>query len=98
MELSPCAQIDWDPSRVTKSLHTATYQKLTTLLVEARRKSGLTQQQVADALKTHQSYVAKVEGGERRIDVVEFIELARALGVVPSNLIRKLETAFATKT
>ena len=78
---------------MTKNFHFQTYRKLTELLVQARRKSGLTQQEVADALKTHQSYVAKVEGGERRIDVVEFMELAKALGVVPSNLLKKLEAA-----
>jgi transcriptional regulator with XRE-family HTH domain len=82
---------------VTKSLHSDTYVQLIDLLLEARLKSGLTQQQVADVLKTHQSYVAKVEGGERRIDVVEFMELTRALGVVPSNLLKKLEAAAPKK-
>ena len=83
--------------RVTKSLHSQTYRKLTELLVQARRKSGLTQQQVADALKTHQSYVAKVEGGERRIDVVEFMEMTKALGLVPSTLLKKLEATLPAK-
>ena len=96
MELLIHAQIFWT-LRVTKSLHSVTYGKLTELLVQARRKSGLTQQEVADALKTHQSYVAKVEGGERRIDVVEFMELAQALGVVPSNLLKKLEATLPAK-
>jgi transcriptional regulator with XRE-family HTH domain len=96
VELLVQAQSFWT-LRVTKSLHSPTYRKLTALLVQARRKSGLTQQEVADALKTHQSYVAKVEGGERRIDVVEFMELAKALGVVPSNLLKKLESAVPTK-
>jgi hypothetical protein len=41
--------------------------------------------------------VAKVEGGERRIDVVEFMELAKVLGVVPSNLLKKLETPVPDK-
>jgi ribosome-binding protein aMBF1 (putative translation factor) len=88
----------WGFSRVTKSLHSATYQHLTALLAQTRHKSGMTQQQVADALKTHQSYVAKVEGGERRIDVVEFMELARALGVTPSLLLEKLEAQFPKKS
>jgi ribosome-binding protein aMBF1 (putative translation factor) len=88
----------WRFSRaVTKSLHSATYQQLTVLLTSTRLKSGLTQQKVADALKTHQSYIAKVEGGERRIDVVEFMELARALGVAPSALLKKLEAQFPDK-
>jgi transcriptional regulator with XRE-family HTH domain len=90
VELLISAQISWT-LRVTKSLHSPTYKKLTELLVQARRKSGLTQQEVADLLKTHQSYVAKVEGGERRIDVVEFMELVKVLGLVPSSLLKKLE-------
>ena len=65
--------------------------------MQAHYKSGLTQQEVADALKTHQSYVAKVEGGEQRIDVVEFLELAKALGIVPSNLLKKLESTLPAK-
>ena len=83
---------------MTNSLHPDAYEKLIRLLVAARKKTGLTQQQVADALGTHQSYVAKVEGGKRRIDVIEFIELAKALGVVPSSLLKKLEAAFPSKT
>ena len=82
---------------MTKSLHSPTYEKLTKLLVQTRKKSGLKQQQVADTLNTHQSYIAKVEGGERRIDVVEFMELARALGVVPSALLKKLEKQVLAK-
>ena len=39
----------------------------------------------------------KVEGGERRIDVVEFVEMANALGVVPSSLLKKLEAALSAK-
>jgi DNA-binding XRE family transcriptional regulator len=85
--------LDPDP-RVTKSLHSLKYRQLTALLVETRRKAGLTQQQVADTLKTHQSYIAKVENGERRIDVVEFMELATALGAVPSKLVKNLEGVF----
>jgi transcriptional regulator with XRE-family HTH domain len=96
VELLISAQIFWI-LRVTKSLHSPTYEKLTELLVQARRKSGLTQQDVADALKTHQSYVAKVEGGERRIDVVEFMELAKVLGLVPSSLLKKLEATDPAK-
>ena len=78
---------------MTKSLHTDAYQRLTELLREARKKAGLTQQEVADRLNTHQSYVAKVEKGERRIDVVEFVQLARAIEASSPALIRKIEAA-----
>lgn len=69
-----------------RSIHSPEYRKLTAVLLEARLKSGMTQQQVADRLGKPQSYVAKIEGNERRIDVVEFITLANALDVVPHSL------------
>lgn len=77
---------------VTRSIHSDQYRMLTALLVEARRSAGLTQQQVADRLGKPQSYVAKVEGNERRIDVVEFIALAKALDVDPADLFNTLLT------
>ena len=78
---------------MTKSLHTDAYQTLTKLLRQVRQRSGLTQQEVADRLNTHQSYVAKVEKGERRIDVVEFVLLVRAIGASSPALLKKIEAA-----
>ena len=54
------------------------------MLKAERLTAGLTQQQVADRLGRPQSFVAKVEGCERRLDVVEFVNLCRALGVDPA--------------
>jgi len=62
-----------------KSLYTIAYKRLTDLLIRARMDAGLTQQQVADKLKKPQSFVAKYEKGERRLDVIEFLEIAKAL-------------------
>ncbi|HCX11561.1 MAG TPA: transcriptional regulator [Hyphomonas sp.] len=45
----------------------------------ARREAGLSQQQVAELLGVPQSYVAKIELGERRIDVIEFLQLVAAI-------------------
>ncbi len=72
--------------RLMKSLHTEAYSKFVAVLVAARTEQGLTQQQVADRVGKPQSYIAKVEGAERRLDVVEFIALAHALGVDPITL------------
>ncbi len=47
----------------------------------------MTQQQLADRMKRPQSFVAKVEGGERRLDVVEFAEWSIALGANYSDLL-----------
>ena len=79
---------------MTRSLHTADYAELIRILVETRKELGLTQQDVADRLEKPQSYVAKVERGERRLDVVEFIALARAFGVEPSALFDRLVKAL----
>jgi transcriptional regulator with XRE-family HTH domain len=59
-------------------------------MIEARGNARLTQSQLATRLGRHQSFVAKYEGGERRIDVLEFIAIARAIGVEPTALLRAL--------
>jgi transcriptional regulator with XRE-family HTH domain len=60
------------------------------LLVETRKGAGQTQTQVASRLKRHQSYIAKIETGQRRLDVVEFPDLADATGFGPAAMIRTL--------
>mgnify|MGYP000978705355 CR=1 FL=1 len=76
-----------------RSIHTDEYRALTAILLEARQNAGLTQQEVANRLGKPQSYVAKVEGAERRIDLVEFIALAKAIGSDPNDL---FHTVLAT--
>jgi ribosome-binding protein aMBF1 (putative translation factor) len=66
---------------MTKSIHTDGYQELIGILVDARGACGLTQQQLADRLGKPQSFVAKYEGCERRLDIAEYIEVGRKLGV-----------------
>lgn len=68
------------------SLHSKGYKALTRLLIKARAEAGLTQQQVADRLGKHQSFVAKYELGERRLDVVEMISVCKALDADPQLL------------
>jgi transcriptional regulator with XRE-family HTH domain len=66
-----------------KSLKSAEYARLIQLLVAARRQAGVRQQALAKKLGKPQSFVAKYEGGERRIDVVEFIAIVEAIGADP---------------
>jgi transcriptional regulator with XRE-family HTH domain len=73
---------------LTKSLHSLEHRALCDLLVATRRKAGLTQQTVAKRLKRPQSFVAKYEGGERRLDIIEFIEVSKALKADPMGLFR----------
>lgn len=50
----------------------------------------MTQAEVAHRLGKPQSYVAKYEGGERRLDVIELLDVLAVLGVQPAKLIRTL--------
>lgn len=68
---------------MAKTIHSEAYAELVGALAAARRDAGLTQREVAGRLGRPQSYVAKVEGLERRLDVVEYLELATAIGTDP---------------
>jgi transcriptional regulator with XRE-family HTH domain len=65
------------------------YIKLRKQLVGARREAGLTQAALALCLKRPQSFVSKYERGERRLDLVEFQEVANALGIDPIRFLRR---------
>jgi len=53
------------------------------LLIVARNDAGITQAELAGRLRRPQSFVSKYERGERRLDVVEFGDVAKALGIDP---------------
>ena len=59
-------------------------------LKETRLRHGLRQQDVAEALGRPQSYVAKIESGERKADFVEVLELCNAVGLNPKVLLKRL--------
>lgn len=63
---------------------------LIAFLVEKRREAGLTQVELAARMKVYQSFIARVESGERRVDVVEFMKLGEVLGFDPSAAMRIL--------
>lgn len=73
-----------------KSTFTARYETLKALLIQARRDAGLTQAGLAAKLSRPQSFVSKYERGERRLDLIEFIEVTEALGVPPTKFLKKL--------
>jgi hypothetical protein len=58
-----------------------------------RKAAGLTQTVVAKRLAKPPSYVAKYEGGDRRLDMLEFLDVAAAIGCDPCKLIRALKIA-----
>lgn len=75
---------------MSRTLSSPRHLALRDLLVSARRASGLTQTEVAAKLGRYQSYVANIESGQRRVDVIELLDLAAAIGVDPAMLVRRL--------
>ena len=78
---------------MAKTIRSSGHEALREALIAARKTAGLTREQLAKRLKQHQSFVARVESGERRIDVVELIVLARALGADTVGLLAATESA-----
>lgn len=79
---------------MAKSLRTPEHLALMQVLIEIRKEAGITQQELADILDRPQSYVAKVETGERRLDVVEMIAWAGGIGLSPADLMTKVVRAI----
>ena len=76
---------------MTKSAFSRKQGQLRKILVQARHDAGLTQVALAKKLGRPQSFVSKFERGERRLDVTEFLDVARALGVDAASTIADLE-------
>lgn len=74
--------------RLSKSIYDEEYRKLIDDLRSERKAAGLTQQALADKLAKPQSFIAKVEVYERRLDVIEFVHWCRALKIDASAILR----------
>lgn len=72
---------------MAQSTHNSDYQLLLTVLKAARKRAGVSQVDLAERLGNTQTFVSKCERGERRIDAVELVEFAEALGVRPLGLL-----------
>jgi transcriptional regulator with XRE-family HTH domain len=77
-----------------KSIHSAHYEIFLKTLRGARRRQGLTQEDLAQRVKETQSFVSKCERGERRIDVVELREFCAALGLPLKDFVADFERAL----
>jgi len=78
---------------VAKTIRSTGQVALCQTLVDARIKAGLGQEDLAVKLKCHQSLVARIESGQRRVDVVELVVLARAIGFDPFEVLAIVEAA-----
>jgi len=71
------------------------YEKLQLLLRDLRKKQGIRQQELAERLGRPQSYVSKYEGGERNIDLIELIDVAKSIDLDPAVVISELVSSLS---
>ena len=77
---------------MSSSISDPKYEIFRRLLIEYRLKQGVTQTQLAERLGRPQSFVSKYENGERRLDLIEFLDIAGALEIDPFDFIKELLT------
>ena len=68
------------------------------VLVKARERAGLKQSDVAAKLGLPASYLSKIEKGTRRLDVIELIRIAEAMGLDPADILREIEESLRSRT
>ena len=73
-----------------KSLYPEQHERLGKILAAARKSQKLRQRQLADRIRRPQTFVAKFEAGKRQLDVIEFVTVAKAIGVDPRRIITRL--------
>jgi transcriptional regulator with XRE-family HTH domain len=73
------------------SIHHPRYQSLRAHMKHLRKSAKLTQIHLADAMGLEQSYVSKIERGERYVDVLFYIDWCKACGTLPHEALKQLE-------
>jgi len=74
-----------------ETIQTKRHRHLVAALVAERKKAGISQIELAKKLKRSQTFVTRMETGRRRIDVVEYLELAEVIGFDAAKLIEALQ-------
>jgi len=75
---------------LSRTLGSPRHRALVDLIIQERKAADLTQVQVAKKLRRYQSYITLLETGQRRLDVVEFMEIAEAIGFDALGAIKRL--------
>lgn len=82
---------------MAKTIYSERHKHLRALLRAERKAAGLTQTVVAERLGRPPSYVAKYEGGDRRLDVLEYLDVAAAIGFDPCKIILAVQNVEQSK-
>lgn len=79
---------------MSRSMFSKDYRILIRLMADMRKEVGKTQVDIATALGKPQSFISKIENGERRMDLIEMIAIADVFGVEPQKILERLENAI----
>ena len=80
-----------------KSIYTREYEVALCLLRDARTRAGITQVELARKLGQTQSFVSKIERGDRRLDIVQLRTLCRIYGLTLAEFVERLEKELRTR-
>lgn len=80
---------------MTKTIFGGDHRHLVAVLTEARQVSGLTQAELAKRVGKDQTFISIIERGQRRVDVLEFVALARAMEADPGQLFERVTSRLS---
>ena len=80
-----------------KSVFTDAYKTFLDVLIKARKDAGVTQVELAERLGKPQPWVSNIERGIRRVDVIEFIAICRAIEESPDRVFEKISKEVPEK-
>ncbi|UCQ11741.1 helix-turn-helix domain-containing protein [Edwardsiella tarda] len=82
----------WDKDRILtmSSIYSYEYRLIIKTLKVRRIELKITQAQLAQVLGKPQSFVSKIESGERRLDIIEFVHIARQLSLDFNEVLEKI--------
>lgn len=82
----------WDKDRILtmSSIYSYEYRLIIKTLKVRRIELKITQAQLAQVLGKPQSFVSKIESGERRLDIIEFVHIARQLSLDLNAVLEKI--------
>lgn len=78
------------------SLHLKKYQTMVEELSSIRKSQGITQEALAKCLKKHQSYISKYENAERRLDLIEIMDICECMNYDLFDFIKKIKLEINT--
>ncbi|MAC89388.1 helix-turn-helix transcriptional regulator [Maricaulis sp.] len=73
-----------------KAVFSDAYKVILFHLIQERKQAGITQQELANRLNRPQPFISQIENGVRRIDVLEFYAIAKAIGTDPAKLFNQI--------